>query len=378
MGVRTRYDEEGPRRASGGVGGFLRSLLAGVPWSETARREERLEFDAPTARELRIRNPNGQTRIIGEDRDTISVDAEKKARAESFEAAERLLNEIKIVSNEREGRLELDVDIPRKWNRHGNANLEVRVPRGTQVSVIARNGKICAEGLRGRLHARSSNGAVRIVDVVGDIDVETSNAKVSCQCTCGRLMARSSNGKIELNDHKGSIDATTSNGLIHASLEEIGDEGVQLSTSNGRIILDLPDDADAEIDIRVDNGVIRNHRTLQMKGREQVGRLRGRLGCGGIPIRLRTSNGTISLREVRLSEWMVALVGLVQLVAFVQLTRRQALPSARSPRSVQRRSRNPPRCRRRSRPTPGRAPCERRPSRGRRARCPPAASARRS
>ena len=52
----------------------------------------------------------------------------------------------------------------------------------------------------------------------------------------------------------------------------------------------------SEVDIRVDNGVIRNDRPLCKATRERSGQLRGRLGGGGAPIKLRTSNGSISLR----------------------------------------------------------------------------------
>jgi hypothetical protein len=50
------------------------------------------------------------------------------------------------------------------------------------------------------------------------------------------------------------------------------------------------------VDIRVDNGVIRTSRDLETQSRERSGRLKGTLGRGGAPIRLRASNGTITLR----------------------------------------------------------------------------------
>ena len=94
----------------------------------------------------------------------------------------------------------------------------------------------------------------------------------------------------------GSIDASTSNGIIKASIDSLGDEGVSLSTSNGRIVLDLPQGSDADVDIHVENGHIRNDIDLEDSSGDATGRVRGRIGKGGTPIRLRTSNGTISLR----------------------------------------------------------------------------------
>ncbi len=279
-----------------GFTGFLRSLLAGIPWRERADGEETIELEPPSGGVLRIHNANGRTRLCGEDRETIEVHASKTARAETEEAAEALLDEIRIATAEVGDALELDVEVPRKWNRRGHANLEVRLPRNLRVEVIAANGRVDVEGMRASVAVRSSNGSAILDDVVGDINVATSNAKVSCSCTCGRIVARSSNGKIEIDAHRGSVDASTSNGLIRACLQAVGKHGVNLATSNGRIALELPDPVDADVDIRVDNGVIRNDRTLCQATRETNGRVRGRLGTGGALIKLRTSNGSISLR----------------------------------------------------------------------------------
>jgi hypothetical protein len=280
----------------GGLTGFLRSLLAGIPWSETAEGEQELRFRPPPGGVFRLHNANGRTRVIGEDRSDIEVHIVKKARAESRHAADRLLDHISLSSDEIGDALELEVEIPRKWNRRGCANLEVRLPRETDVELTAVNGRVEVSGVRGRVKARSSNGSACISDIVGNIEVATSNARVCCSSTRGRLVARSSNGKIEVDDHRGSIDASTSNGLIRASLQKVGKQGIALATSNGRIVLELPEEVDADLDVRVDNGTIRNDRPLRRTDRETNGRLSGQLGSGGTLIKLRTSNGSISLR----------------------------------------------------------------------------------
>jgi len=295
MGTRRGHAHDGD--AGGGLGGFLRSLLSGIPWSERAEGEETRDFPAPPGGGIRIDNANGRTRVTGEDRRDVAVHICKAARAESEEQAERLVHEIRLLAREDgSGDLELEVEIPGRWNRRGRADLDVRVPRELKVQVMASNGRVCIEGLRGAVRARSANGAVRVVDVIGDVEIHTSNAKVYTHCTCGRLLARSSNGKIELEEHRGSVDAATSNGTICCELVDMGKEGVVLATSNGRIALELPDGAEGDVDIRVDNGVIRAQRELDTQSRERSGRLKGALGRGGAPIRLRASNGTITLR----------------------------------------------------------------------------------
>jgi hypothetical protein len=279
-----------------GFGGFLRSLLAGIPWSERAEGSEVLHFAAPAGEIVRLHNSNGPTRVIGEERSDVEIRAARAARAESNEAARRLLSQIRILGNQVGEALEIEVEVPRKWNRRGHANLELRVPRGTSLEINNPNGKVCIEGVHARVQVRSSNGSVRVADVVGDVDVNTSNAKICCSCTCGRLLARSSNGKIEIGEHRGSLDASTSNATVRAALDALGKHGVQLATSNGRIVLELPESVDADLDAWVDNGTIRNDRDLESATRNTSGRIVGRLGSGGPLVKLRTSNGSISLR----------------------------------------------------------------------------------
>ena len=289
--------EEEPVHHRRGLRGLLRSLFTGIPWSERAEGGETLMLDAPSGEAMRVDNANGRTRVIGEDRDDIELQVRKSARAESEEEAAALVDEIRVLHREDgAGTLEVEVDIPGRWNRRGRADLEIRVPRGTEVTVSAANGRICLSGLRAAVRLQSSNGPVQVADVIGDVEIHTSNAKVHTECTCGKLLARSSNGKIELEEHRGSVDAATSNGTIHCDLEDLGKSGCLLVTSNGRIFLGLPEKVDGDVDIRVDNGIIRTAREIASAARERSGRLKGTLGRGGVPIRLRASNGTIHLR----------------------------------------------------------------------------------
>lgn len=301
-------DEERESEPRSGLGGFLRSLLAGIPWSESAHAEMEMCLAMPSGRRMDVHNANGKIRIVGEDRDDIYVKARKHARAECTEAAGDLLDSIGIEHEVDGGVLDLEVVVPRRWNRHGSADLELRVPRNLEIHAQTSNGKLCVQGLRCAFQAQSSNGSVRVDDVIGDVDITTANAKVVCDCTVGRLVARSSNGKIHVGDHRGALDASTSNGLIHAHLHELASEGVSLATSNGRIVLELPSHPDAEVDVRVDNGVIRSDFDLGGTSGDggHNGRVRGRLGRGGATIRLRTSNGTISLRECTVEDEEIA------------------------------------------------------------------------
>lgn len=280
-----------------GLGGFLRSLLSGLPWHERAEADETLELGTPPGGMIRVDNANGCTVVVGEDRPTVEIRVHKAARGSSEEEALQLARSIRVNTREdASGVLDVEVSLPGRWTHRGRADLEIHAPRTLRIQVTASNGRVCLSGMRAAVRLHSSNGPVRVDDVVGDVEVHTSNARVETRCTCGRLVARSSNGKMDLEDHRGSVDAATSNGMIHCEVVDVGKEGVLLVTSNGRIALELPDQVDGDVDIRVDNGLIRTLRDVGHSVRENAGRLKGTLGRGGIPIRLRASNGTISLR----------------------------------------------------------------------------------
>ena len=202
-----------------GFGSFLRNLLGSVPWRERAESEETRLLAAPSSGLIRVHHANGRTSVVGEDRTDVAIRAEKVARAESEQGAAALLEASRLLHDHTADEvLELEVDVPSKWNRRGHVNLELRVPRGSSVEILATNGRVAVAGLRGAVRARSSNGSVELSDVVGNVNVATSNAKVCCCDTRGKLVARSSNGKIELEDHCGSVDASTSTGMIRASV----------------------------------------------------------------------------------------------------------------------------------------------------------------
>src|SRR5690606_32172280 len=56
-----------PDAGRGGIGGFLRSLLAGIPWSERVEVIDTITLAPPRSGVLRLDNANGMTRILGED-----------------------------------------------------------------------------------------------------------------------------------------------------------------------------------------------------------------------------------------------------------------------------------------------------------------------
>ena len=92
----SRIDDDGRDTRREGIGSFLRNLLGHIPWSECAECREELTFAAPAGGQVRIDNRNGRTRVIGEERSDVSVCVDKRARAENDDAAQHLVDDIRV------------------------------------------------------------------------------------------------------------------------------------------------------------------------------------------------------------------------------------------------------------------------------------------
>ena len=88
---------------------------------------------APVLFRLRLSPGSAHWVVSGES--IVSIERAKSQlgwspRFSTAEAARMLVDDIRVLCGMVGEILELEVDMPRKWNRRGHANLELRVPRG--------------------------------------------------------------------------------------------------------------------------------------------------------------------------------------------------------------------------------------------------------
>jgi DUF4097 and DUF4098 domain-containing protein YvlB len=107
----------------------------------------------------------------------------------------------------------------------------------------------------------------------------------------GMVSLDTSGGSIRIENGRGSFDASTSGGSINASLAEVTGP-VDLSTSGGSVTVSVPSDLGFNLDAR-GNRVVADD--VAFNGRTERDRMNGRVNGGGVPIRLRTSAGTVRI-----------------------------------------------------------------------------------
>ena len=218
---------------------------------------------------LDLSNENGSVEIQSWDRSEVRVRAEIRLKAASSRAAEEAMEEFRV-----------------RASQEGNViTVSSRKPRG-------------ADGFLSWLAGKQIEVDVDYEIMVPqrfDIDVETVNGSIEAKSLAGVLELDSVNGRIAVRNARGSVSADTVNGSIEVELVDVANAGgMTFGTTNGSVTLSLPADAGADFDAATTNGRISSDIPLTT---ESVSRskVRGTLNGGGVPIKVRTVNGSIKI-----------------------------------------------------------------------------------
>jgi predicted Ser/Thr protein kinase len=222
---------------------------------------------------LRLDNVNGQTEIVGWNRNEVSIKALKHGKTqESIETTKIVVDsapdEISIHTKQpdsQSGFLRLLSWLINGGTKNVTVDYAIQVPRNTCLKEIA-----------------SVNGQVVIEDVSSDINVSTVN------------------GALQVAGAEGDLKLSTVNGRITAELVSLDrGQSVSLNSVNGRIEVFLPADANAEVKADTVNGSITSDfSSLMVKKEFPVNEnLKGTLGNGGASVKASTVNGKISVRR---------------------------------------------------------------------------------
>lgn len=202
--------------------------------------------------------PNGGIRIHGWDRDEIRLRVRVEARARSEGRARELADAVNVESagairarGPRTGR--------REW---WTASFELFVPRRADLDLRSHNGGLRIDGVTGRIEFSTVNGSVRLADVGGDVRGRTTNGSLRIE-----LAGTAWDGA--------GLDARTTNGGVEVVVPEAYHAHLEAGTVNGAVRVDFPVTVQGRLD-----------RELALD-----------LGSGGRTLRVRTTNGSVTVRR---------------------------------------------------------------------------------
>ena len=219
-------------------------------------------FRVPTAYKLDVDMFNGSIKVIQGDTRSVSVEATIHQPGDV------------------EYSVELDGDTVRAVATAKRTN--ITPSPGVSLVITAPPGA--------ELNLKNSNGNVE-VDGVGTSGVlESSNGKLAVRNVSGRYVLLTSNGSITV-----EIDGATSNGRIEFSGAFDADSTNSLKSSNGSITVNVGEDANLRVDAETSNGDVDVDFPLD-NATIKDDRVMGDIGDGSATLRLRTSNGSITVR----------------------------------------------------------------------------------
>jgi hypothetical protein len=182
------------RRLLAGAGLVTATALAGCTGRFGSRLDESTtiskSYDAAGLTALEAATVNGELTVTGEDRDTVALDARKRA------ASSEALQAVTVDVREADGVLSVTVDDQDADGMDGPAprvDMELAVPADLRVArVESVNGVIDVSGVFGPMVVRSTNGDVSVSGINGDVEAELVNGRIEVDGVDGDVTAGTS------------------------------------------------------------------------------------------------------------------------------------------------------------------------------------------
>lgn len=227
-------------------------------------------FSVAKGGKLDIHTDIGSFDIETHSKDTVLVEIVTKGIDE---------DEFEIVTSQNGDDVSIIGELERRngWKRRMNVKFTVTVPEEYNLELKTNGGSISIDNLTGNIDANTSGGSIFVGKVNGDVDLHTSG------------------GSITTDEVKGGINAHTSGGSIEVVFAEQLVDDATLTTSGGSITAYLIEGIEIDLDASTSGGRVRSD--FDVNGRTSKKSIRGEINGGGPRLKLRTSGGSVRIKE---------------------------------------------------------------------------------
>ncbi len=223
-----------------------------------------------------VSNMNGQVEITSWNGSTVEITAVKRSSVGQADLAN--INISAIASSNT--RLDIKTTYSGPSTTQPSVDMTLKVPVNVTIGTVA-----------------SSNGAIRVSGIKGDVILSTSNGAITVNQINGSVSAATSNGAIDIKGTTGITSIHTSNAAISAEVRDISDD-VTIDTSNGAITVYLNPQLNATIDASTSNARVAVQGITLNISLLQETHVVGSLGTDGHRITIRTSNANVYIDGV--------------------------------------------------------------------------------
>jgi DUF4097 and DUF4098 domain-containing protein YvlB len=267
----------------------------------TAQEEVQKSFQTSKTPRVVVEMFNGGIDIVcGVEEGKVAAKVTKRGAGATQEEAEDDLTNVKVQMVQEGDTVRILArraeDKPNPGNSGASATVEV--PTGAVLDLRSSNGALKVVGLTGNVTGKSSNGAIHVKGGRGTLQLTTSNGPITIEGASGKLDLNTSNGTITITGARAAeLNAQTSNGRIRFSGTLADGEHV-LHSSNGGLTVTLPADLHFRVDASTSNGHISSAFDVKAKGTRTKTHLRGAVGENpAVSLTLSTSNAGIEIKK---------------------------------------------------------------------------------
>ena len=173
--------------------------------------------------------------------------------------------------------------------------ITILLPRRADLEINNANGRVLVRNVEGSGSITTSNGRIVAEELSGAFGFTTSNSGIESRQLSGRYEMATSNGRIIVAGGRGEYRVETSNGRIRFDGELEAGSCNSFKTSNGSIVASLGTEPDVRLSAATSNGSIRCLQHLDSVDTDTKRRVEGTMGDGQASLKLRTSNGSITI-----------------------------------------------------------------------------------
>ena len=267
-------------------------------------REEKT-FEVTGTPDLTLITFDGSMEVRSWDRSTVLVEIEKRASDKA--AADAM--EVRAEQSGNVIRLEVKKPATSTSSRFGMAGRSARivatVPKSCNLVARTGDGSISIERLDGKIDLDTGDGSVRAYTVEGSLRVRTGDGTIKAEHVDGTLDLDSGDGSASVSGRLAGLKLHTGDGTVVVRAEDGSQmtEDWEIRTGDGGVRLELPDGFNASVDASTGDGRVRLEgfevSAPPDSGDEATRRsLRQQLGNGGKQLRVRSGNGSITIRRL--------------------------------------------------------------------------------
>jgi len=277
-------------------------LVVGADLGKYVEREEK-HFPTTGKADVTLSTFDGSIEVRPWDKTEVQVIVEKRARDKA------MADEIDVRTEQSGNHIVVEVK-PRKgdnrgihfgWNSSRSAKLIVSMPPSSDLIARSGDGSIDVERIGGRVELRSGDGSIRARQVGGDVTAHSGDGSIRVEDVNGKLDVSTGDGSIVVGGKLSSVRARSGDGsvTVRAEAGSSAASDWDINTGDGSVVLELPEDFGAEIDAHTGDGGIRMHDITisDVSGEIRRNTVRGRIGAGGKLVRIRTGDGSITLKK---------------------------------------------------------------------------------